>query len=53
MEILTNPELIANYLAALEDINIIKRMTFYGREIKLLSENSYIFDVSIKKFKTP
>lgn len=52
-ESLTSPEAIADYLATLDDAEIIKEMTFYGREIQLLSQNNYIFNTVNKKFEIP
>ena len=54
VENLTTPRRISNYLKSLDsmfDDDIINNMTFYGREIKLLSENNYVFNINAKKFK--
>ncbi len=53
VDVLTTPEAIATYLSGLENVDIIKNMTYYGREIKLLSENNFIFNINTKKFKIP
>jgi len=50
VEELTSPELIADYLKNLNRQSIIDNMTFYGKEIKLLSQNNYIFNKNTKKF---
>ncbi len=48
--VLLSPEKLANYLKNLNDPNIIKDLSFYGREIRYLYQNNYLFDLTSKTF---
>ncbi len=48
--VLSSPENLANYLKNLNDPNIIKDLSFYGREIRHLYQNNYLFDLASKTF---
>lgn len=48
--VFNNPNSLANYLKNLSDPNMLKNLSFYGREIKWLFENGYIFNPSNFKF---
>lgn len=47
---LDSPQRIAQYLNSLSDETVISQLTFFGREVKLLSENGYLFDLVKKEF---
>ncbi len=48
--VLSSPENLANYLKNLNDPNIIKDLSFYGREVRHLYQNNYLFDLTSKTF---
>ncbi|MEN8194698.1 MAG: hypothetical protein ABFS12_17895, partial [Bacteroidota bacterium] len=48
--VLSSPENLASYLKNLKDPNIIKDLSFYGREIRHLYQNNYLFDLTSKTF---
>ncbi|MBN2743333.1 MAG: hypothetical protein JXR39_05515, partial [Marinilabiliaceae bacterium] len=48
--VLSSPESLANYLKNLNDPNIIKDLSFYGREVRHLYQNNYFFDLTSKTF---
>jgi hypothetical protein len=48
--VLSSSENLVNYLKNLNDPNIIKDLSFYGREIRHLYQNNYLFDLTSKTF---
>ncbi len=48
--VLTSPELLIDYLKNLDDPDVIKVITFYGREVQFLLKNDYSFDIVSKTF---
>jgi hypothetical protein len=44
------PSNLADYLKNLSDPDILNKLSFFGREVKWLSENNYLFDASNHKF---
>lgn len=48
--IFNNPTSLANYMKNLSDPKLLEKLSFYGREIKWLSENGFIFNTQNFKF---
>lgn len=46
----TSSENLANYLKNLNNPDLIENLSFYGREIRHLSQNNYLFDATSKAF---
>lgn len=47
---LKTPKDLSEYLSKLNDNDIIENLSFFGREVKLLSEKKYIFEQVSKQF---
>ncbi len=50
INVFSSPENLSNYLKNLNDLPTIQKLSFYGREIRHLSQNNYIFDLTTKTF---
>jgi hypothetical protein len=48
--VFSSPQTLAEYLKNLNDPILINNLSFYGREIRHLSKNNYLFDATSKAF---
>jgi hypothetical protein len=48
--VFSSSENLSNYLKNLNDLPTIEKLSFYGREIRHLSKNNYLFDAITKTF---
>ncbi len=48
--VFSSPESLATYLKNLNNADIINQLSFYGREIRHLSQNNYLFNATSKAF---
>ena len=47
---LKTPKDLADYLSTVTDSRVLENMSFYGKEVQLLSKNNYLFDNSLNQF---